>query len=182
MGALTWVLVVLLAGLAARCGGKKELKVGLIMPLRGLFGFQRMAAACTMAVEDAKKAGYLKDVDIRWALYRLLGTCVEFGPTSILPLLLYICLYWIPQTNSILNMINQHSHVYICFTNIAFSGPNSSPICASCKRSNACVTAPCTWNEQNTVCLCRPRCLFNLRIMLRRALYDINMRKMMLND
>ena len=72
MGALTWVLVVLLAGLAGRCGGKKELKVGLIMPLRGLFGFERMAAACTMAVEDAKKNGYLKDVDIRWELYRLL--------------------------------------------------------------------------------------------------------------
>ena len=27
--------------------------------------------------------------------------------------------------------------------------PNSSPICASCKRSGACVTASCTWNDMS---------------------------------
>ena len=28
----------------------------------------------------------------------------------------------------ILTLINQHSDVYLCFTNIAFSDPNSAPI------------------------------------------------------
>ena len=46
------------------------------------------------------------------------------------------------------NMISKHSQVYLCFTNIAFWDPNKVPICASRKHSSACVTAPCTWNEQ----------------------------------
>ena len=37
-------------------------------------------------------------------------------------------------------MINQHSQVYLCFTNIAFLDPNSGPICASRRRSGACFT------------------------------------------
>ena len=53
------------------------------------------------------------------------GTCIEFGPTSSVPLSLYSCLHWIPRTNCNHNpkigLINQHSQVYLCFTNnIAF--------------------------------------------------------------
>ena len=33
------------------------------------------------------------------------------------------------------------------------------------------VTALCIWNERQTVCLCRPRCLFDLKSLLRRAVY-----------
>ena len=45
------------------------------------------------------------------------------------------------------------------------------------------VTALCTWNERKTVCLCRPRCLFDLKSLLRRAVYkNINMRKMIIID
>ena len=73
----------------------------------------------------------------------------------------YICLYWIPHTNSnqkdltqdltsrpSLNMINQHSLVYLRFTNLAFLDPNSAPICTRRKRNCALFTAPCTWNER----------------------------------
>ena len=41
----------------------------------------------------------------------------------------------------ILDMISQHTQVYLCLTNIAFLDPNSALICASRKRSDACVTA-----------------------------------------
>ena len=33
------------------------------------------------------------------------------------------------------------------------------------------VTALCIWNGRQTVCLCRPRCLFDLKSLLRRAVY-----------
>ena len=60
---------------------------------------------------------------------------------------IFVYIGYLTQT-LILNMINHHSQVYLCFTNIAFLDPNSAPICASRKRSDACVTAPCTWNER----------------------------------
>ena len=42
-----------------------KLKVGLITPPDGIFGYSRIAAATTMAVEDAKKKGVLEGFDIR---------------------------------------------------------------------------------------------------------------------
>ena len=49
----------------------------------------------------------------------------------------YNCIFayagYLTQT-LILNVINQHSQVYLCFTNIAFLDPNSGASCASHKR------------------------------------------------
>ncbi|KAK2176842.1 hypothetical protein NP493_636g03040 [Ridgeia piscesae] len=55
MGLATWFLVVTLAAQPGAFGGKMKLKVGLITPPDGIFGYSRIAAATTMAVEDAKK-------------------------------------------------------------------------------------------------------------------------------
>ena len=61
---------------------------------------------------------------------------------------IFVYIGYLTQT-LILNMINQvYSKVYLCFTNIAFLDPNSAPICASRKRSGACVTALYTWNDR----------------------------------
>ena len=42
-----------------------KLKVGLVTPPNGKLGYGQVAAATTMAVEQAKKDGYLKNVDVR---------------------------------------------------------------------------------------------------------------------
>ena len=65
MGLATWFLVVTLAAQPGAFGGKMKLKVGLITPPDGIFGYSRIAAATTMAVEDAKKKGVLEGFDIR---------------------------------------------------------------------------------------------------------------------
>ena len=51
--------------------GKVNLTLGLIIPLDGIFGFSRIAAATTIAVEDAVREGFLENFDIRldkWCL------------------------------------------------------------------------------------------------------------------
>ena len=45
--------------------GKVNLTLGLITPLDGIFGFSRIAAATTIAVEDAVREGFLENFDIR---------------------------------------------------------------------------------------------------------------------
>ena len=66
----------------------------------------------------------------------------------------------------ILNMINQHSQVYLFFTNIAFWDPNSAPICASRKCSGACVSARVMSDKQFVYA---DRALFDPKGLLRRA-------------
>ena len=67
MAVLNWVFAVAIACALGKCTGTKELelKVGFIVPYDGIFGFRTIAAATTMAVEDAKEKGHLKDIDIR---------------------------------------------------------------------------------------------------------------------
>jgi hypothetical protein len=48
-----------------RCAARESLFLGLITPPDGKLGFERVAAASTMALEDAKKQGYLTNVDVR---------------------------------------------------------------------------------------------------------------------
>ncbi|KAI0212696.1 hypothetical protein LSAT2_002361, partial [Lamellibrachia satsuma] len=59
-----WLLTATLAALSGASSGKRKLKVGLITPPDGIFGFSRIAAATTMAVEDAIRKGFLADFDI----------------------------------------------------------------------------------------------------------------------
>ena len=46
---------------------------------------------------------------------------------------IFACVGYLTQS-LILNIIHQHSQVYLCFTNIAFGDSNSAPICASRNR------------------------------------------------
>ena len=41
------------------------IKIGLVLPMRGDFGFERTASASTMAIRDAQKEGLLKGVKVR---------------------------------------------------------------------------------------------------------------------
>ncbi len=44
----------------------REIKLGLITPPTGKLGFERVAAATTMAMEDAHADGYLEDTNVTW--------------------------------------------------------------------------------------------------------------------
>ena len=57
------LLAVLLMAICTK--SEKALKLGLITPPDGQFGFERVAAASTMALEQAKLDGYLTDVNVR---------------------------------------------------------------------------------------------------------------------
>ena len=65
MDLANWFLVVTLAAQPGAFDGKVKLKVGLITPPDGIFGYSTIAAATTMAVEDATKKGVLESFDIR---------------------------------------------------------------------------------------------------------------------
>ena len=75
----------------------------------------------------------------------------EFGPTSgsVCPYNIYlpILVGYIAQT-LILNMINQHSHVYYVSQILHFDAQIALRFVPGRKRSGACVTAPSTWNER----------------------------------
>ena len=110
--------------------------------------------------------------------YWHLGTNAGFGPTSILPLFItkFVYIGYLTQT-LILKKTNQHSQIYLCFTNIAFWDPNRTPIWASRKRSDAC---HCAMHVEWAISsLFMP---IKLKSLLRCAVYKTDMRKMMLND
>ena len=62
-----WALlgVLLVVESAANNDSHIELKLGLITPLKGKLGYEQIAAATSMAVEQAKKDGYLNNVDVK---------------------------------------------------------------------------------------------------------------------
>ena len=60
-----WLLVAALVVRIDETIGKQRLKLGLITPPGGIFGYSIIAAASTMAVEDAIAEGLLEEFDIR---------------------------------------------------------------------------------------------------------------------
>ncbi len=57
-------LFVLMAVIASE-GSKAVLKLGLITPATGDLGFERVAAATTMGIDQAHQDGYLSNTDVR---------------------------------------------------------------------------------------------------------------------
>ena|SRR6218665_4157773 len=61
-----WSLLTLgMRGLLAVGVRPSQLKVGLVQPLEGEFGFEQTAAAATEAIDDAHLNGYLEGIDVR---------------------------------------------------------------------------------------------------------------------
>lgn len=59
------ILWMLLATTCLCTGANVTIKLGLIQPLNGSYGFQQTAAAITMAIADIRAKGLLNGVDIQ---------------------------------------------------------------------------------------------------------------------
>ena len=75
--AMTFICIMFTAA-NADCPRPDVIRVGLLQPFSGELGFERTAAAATMAIEDAQNNGLLNGTEIRYEENSLSFNCANY--------------------------------------------------------------------------------------------------------